>query len=48
MPKYKVTYNEGDHINKTEEVEANSLHEALVAFTMTHVNADFTKIEEVI
>ena len=47
MAKYKITYNEGDHINKTTEVEANSLHDALVIFHVTNQNADFTSAEEV-
>lgn len=47
MSKYKITYNEGLHINKTTEVEAENIHDAIISFTMNNSNADFTEIKEV-
>ena len=48
MKKYKVTYNEGDVINKTMILEAKTMNEALVFFCLENPNADFTSIEEVV
>lgn len=48
MKKFKITYIEGDTINKTEIVEAEAIVDALVVFTMSHLNInDIAKVEEV-
>lgn len=48
MPKFKITYSEGDTINKTAEVEAASATVAVVNFTMSHPNHnEITSVEEV-
>lgn len=47
MGKFKIKYNEGDHINKESIVEAESLYDAMVKFTMNNINADITKILDV-
>lgn len=48
MPKFKITYSEGDTINKTAEVEAASAVIAVVNFTMSHPNAsDIKSVVEV-
>lgn len=46
--KYKITYNEGDTINKTCEVEAQSRSKAMVNFWVEHPEvSDITKVERV-
>lgn len=46
MKKYKITYTEGLHINKTETIEAENAEQALVIFYETHPNASHDKCEE--
>lgn len=43
MPKFKITYTEGDVINKTAEVEAASAIIAVVNFTLSHTNTSEIK-----
>lgn len=45
---YKITYNEGDEINKVCEVEADSKSKAIVLFWLDHAEADdISKVEKV-
>lgn len=46
--KFKITYVEGDTINKTCEVEAQSKSKAMVQFWLDHPEADdVSKVERV-
>ncbi len=46
--KFKITYSEGDTINKTEIVEANCKANAMLAFWLDHPEAnDVAKVERV-
>lgn len=46
--KFKITYVEGDTINKTCEVEAESKAKAMVQFWVDHAEAsDVSKVERV-
>ena len=46
--KFKITYSEGDTINKTCEVEAESKAKAMTLFWLDHVEAnDVSKVERV-
>lgn len=46
--KFKITYSEGDTINKTCEIEADSKSQAMVAFWIEHYEAnDVSKVEKV-
>lgn len=46
--KYKITYVEGDVINKTCEIEAGSRSKALITFWVKHPEAsDVSKVERV-
>lgn len=47
MAKYQIKYNEGNHINKSIELEAESMHDAVVYFTLKNVNADIVSVQEV-
>lgn len=47
MAKYKITYNEGNHINITETMEADNIRDAVVVFLQEHPNAVFEKAEVV-
>ena len=46
--KFKITYSEGNTINKTCEVEAEARSKAMVKFWVEHQEAsDITKVERV-
>lgn len=47
MNKYKITYNEGDHINKTMIIEADHVTEALTVFLLKNPNAVFEKVVKI-
>ncbi len=48
MKKFKITYIEGDTINKTAVLETPSILEALVIFTLEHHDIkDISSVEEV-
>lgn len=45
---FKITYTEGDTINKTCEIEAGSKSQAMIAFWLDHPEAsDVSKVEKV-
>lgn len=46
--KFKITYSEGDTINKTVEIEAPNKAAAITAFWLDHAEADdVSKVEKV-
>lgn len=46
---FKVTYTEGDTINKTCEIEAGSRSKAMIQFWVDHPEAsDISKVERVL
>lgn len=46
--KYKITYNEGNRYNLTDEVKADDPKEALVKFNLKHPNNnEVVRIDEV-
>ena len=48
MSKYKVTYSEGDSINKTCEIEAEGKSKAMIKFWVEHPEADdVSKVERI-
>lgn len=48
MNKYKVTYSEGDTINKTATIEAGSRSKAMIEFWVQFPEAtDISKVERV-
>lgn len=46
MEKFKITYTEGLHINKTQIIEAENAKQALLIFYQQHPNAVHEGCEE--
>ena len=44
---FKITYTEGDTINKTCEIEAENGREAVTVFQIENPNAEVVSVEEV-